>query len=916
MESLIVVLVLLLLAFPVIAIVALVKSSNTRILLRQMESRLLTLERRLASAAPVATAATATTSAPAPQPSPMPAPQPVATAIPSVATPAPSVSSPITAPAKTVPLVAQPTAPARAAAPTKPTIGFEERFGTRWVVWVGGLALALGGIFMVSYAIEQGLVGPGVRVTLASLLALALIGLGEWTRRQENVKGFVGIPTAHIPSILTAAGTTVAFATVYGAYALYGFLSPPVAFVLLGLVAIATLTAALLHGPVLAGLGLIGAFVTPMLIEAEQPDYWALYLYLAVVTAAAFALARLRMWRPLALAAIAFGLMWIFPGIDHPVTALGAHVFHAVAGFVLAAALIVAGFAYGPPATPGRIDGVSSIAPSAYLFGAALLVIGGLHDPLALGAFTLMVAATLAIAWRAEAATAAVPAAAVMVALVMLQWAVELDVSQLVAPGGPTTGVIPGPETSGTGTHIALGGLFTVLFGASGFLAQGRSERAMVPILWAASAVAAPLAILVTLYIRVAHYERSIPFAALALLLAALYGIATELLSKRAPKPGLASASAIFATGAVAGLALALTLALEKGFLTIALALMVPGIAWIGSQRPLPFLRWLAGIMTAVVLARIGWEPRIVGSDIGTTPIFNWILYGYGVPAASFWLAGWLMRKRADDVPVRMVESGAILFTVLLAFLEIRHYLYRGNVYFASSGLIEVASQVCVGLALTIGLERIRERSHSVVHNVGALIIAGFTLAASVFGLMLAENPLVTTRPVGTGFVNLILLAYGIPAVLTAALALLTRTKRPQWYSTVAAITAVVFALFYLTLQVRWTYHGQMLASGPTTDAEQYTYSAVWLLFGVALLVVGLVLRSQPTRMASAAVVTLTIGKVFLVDMADLTGIYRALSFIGLGLVLVGIGYLYQRLLFPPRRPEPESASAPEPAAP
>jgi uncharacterized membrane protein len=48
-------------------------------------------------------------------------------------------------------------------------------------------------------------------------------------------------------------------------------------------------------------------------------------------------------------------------------------------------------------------------------------------------------------------------------------------------------------------------------------------------------------------------------------------------------------------------------------------------------------------------------------------------------------------------------------------------------------------------------------------------------------------------------------------------------------------------------------------------------------------------------------VVLLTVAKVFLVDMADLTGAWRALSFIGLGLVLVGIGYLYQRLLFPRR---------------
>ena len=51
--------------------------------------------------------------------------------------------------------------------------GLEERFGTRWVVWVGGLALALGGVFMVRYSIEQGWIGPGVRVALGALLAAA-----------------------------------------------------------------------------------------------------------------------------------------------------------------------------------------------------------------------------------------------------------------------------------------------------------------------------------------------------------------------------------------------------------------------------------------------------------------------------------------------------------------------------------------------------------------------------------------------------------------------------------------------------------------------------------------------------------------------------------------------------------------------
>src|SRR6202012_1887971 len=139
-------------------------------------------------------------------------------------------------------------------------------------------------------------------------------------------------------------------------------------------------------------------------------------------------------------------------------------------------------------------------------------------------------------------------------------------------------------------------------------------------------------------------------------------------------------------------------------WLTIALALTVRGIAWVVEQRPLPWLRWLAAIMVAVVTARVGYEPRIVGADLGTTPIFNWLLYGYGVPAAAFWLGGWLLRKRADDLPARMVDAGAILFTVLLAVLEIRHYVAGGDLYRWNNGGLEVMLDVNVGLATTLGL--------------------------------------------------------------------------------------------------------------------------------------------------------------------------------------------------------------------
>ena len=900
-------LILLSLAFPIMTIAGLVMAGNMRERLRGLENKLNTLEQKISSLSaqglPGGLAQPSTpVSTPVPEVMPQATPPAVSAAPPS------HIASPTEAKAEQPP----PTVSPRPSPPLfQPPSGLslEERFGTQWVVWVGGLAIAFGGFFLVRYSIEQGWFGPGMRVFLGALLAIALIATGEWARRKENLRSVGGVPSAHIPSILTAAGIAVAYADVWAAYALYEFIGAAAAFVALGIVALATLGAALLHGQTLAGLGLVGAYVTPIIVSTGHPNFWALYLFLSVVTAAAFALARARMWRWLAVTAIVFGVMWIVPGISqHRYETLIPHNFHAFAGFMLAALLLVSGFLFGPEARPGRIDAVSSCGLAAYLLVSGLVVLEGNHDALSLLTYTGLVAATVAIAWRAEAATAAVPAAAILTLLVFTAWKVSFVAGTLVAPSGETAGAVPEPVYVAYTWHIVFGIFFSLLFAVPGFLAQGRSERPAGPLLWSASAVFAPLAIVVALFHRIANFDQSIPLAGASLLLAVLFGYATEALGKREPRPGMAASGAVFAVGTVAALALALTMTLEKGWLTVALALMVPGIAFVSDKRPFPALRWLAAAALVLVLGRIVWHPLIVGADVGTTPIFNWLLYGYGLPAAAFWLGGYLLRRRADDVPSRMIDAGALLFTVLLGFLEIRHYMTGGDVYRSSSTLAELALHVSGGLAFVIGLERLRQFTRSAIHDVGALIIAALTLSAIVFGLLLANNPMVTGEPVGAAFFNLVLLGYALPAVLVAALALITRGLRPRYYSVIAAIVAVALALSYLSLEVRTLFHGSVLTAGRASDAEQYTYSAVWLVFGVALLAVGAYLRSQPVRIASAAVVVLTVFKVFFVDMSGIKGILQALSFIGLGVVLLGIGSFYQQLLFPRRAPSAAAA--------
>src|ERR1700704_5560137 len=419
------------------------------------------------------------------------------------------------------------------AAASQPGPGFEERIGTRWVVWVGGLTLALGGFFMVRYSIDAGLLGPGVRTLLGGAFALALLASGEWTRRKESISAIEALPIANIPAILTAAGTAVAFATLYAAYALYGFLGPATAFILLGLVALGTLAAALLHGPALAGLGIAAAFVTPVLVSSDKPDFWALYIYLAIVTAAAFGLARIRLWRWLAVTTIVFALLWTFPCLQCGPWSVGPHVFHVIAGFVLAALLVVCGFMFGPAGDDGRIEPISSGSLAAYLLGATLIVLMSFHADTAFVVFTLLVPGTLLVAWRAPAATGAVAAAAAFVFVVFAEWAVRGNPDMLVLPGGPLPGIGPAATDSSVWLHLITAAIFVVGFGAAGFLAQGRFSSAIMPVVWSAASVFTPLALLVALYARIAHLDRSIPFAILAVVLAAAYGAATEALTRR-----------------------------------------------------------------------------------------------------------------------------------------------------------------------------------------------------------------------------------------------------------------------------------------------------------------------------------------------------------------------------------------------
>jgi uncharacterized membrane protein len=828
------------------------------------------------------------------------------------ATEAPLASPDMTRPA-VPPVVLRTVPPIAPAAPGGPS--FEELVGTRWTVWAGGIALAAGALLLVRYSIEQGVFGPGVRVMLGGLLASVLVGLGEWFRRSKVVLPIDAVPSAHIPSVLTAAGTVAAFGTVFAAHALYGFLGPASAFLLLGAVGLATMAAAALHGPALAGLGLVGALVTPLLVASTNSTRWPLVLYLAVVAAAAYGLARFRRWLWLAVSVVVGAVLWGLVlattgglAVVHPMMA------HALAQLLLAAVFIAVEPHLDVADKDAGVDGVATGSLAAL----TLLVCFVLGATRASDAGWLLFAssATTVLAmtgWRSVPAAWATVFAGLVVLAVAATWPDlrgQIDSRSLWPAVGDYIRV-PDLQRSYLTTLaiLALG----VSAAATSRLWTGSHLRTPVAGAYAVAAVVTPLLVLAYAYLRVTQFDNVIWFGGLAAVLAAgFYGVTTRLAVR--PAAGDTTSAALrlalgaFAAGTMAAIALAFVFSLDRGYLTVALALTAAATAWIAAKAQIPALRVAIAALGLAVLARLLWEPRIMGSDgVGTTPILNWLLLGYGVPAVAFALAGhWLKRDRTH-IAAQISDALGVIFAGLLGFYQIRHLLNDGDIFKPTSSHIEAGMMALLAIAFAYALNRIELRRRNPVFAIAVMIFGGLASLSTFAGLLLFENPFFNREAViGPSVLSSLLLAYLVPGLAAVVFARHARTNRQHIYMTLGAILAIVLIFAYATLETRHVFQGTFIyRTQATSSAEMWAYSAVWLVLGMILLGYGVVRGSFEARVASGLLVLLATLKAFLFDLAGLTGIWRPLSFICLGAVLIGIGVVYQRFVFAPRAVEP-----------
>jgi uncharacterized membrane protein len=193
-----------------------------------------------------------------------------------------------------------------------------------------------------------------------------------------------------------------------------------------------------------------------------------------------------------------------------------------------------------------------------------------------------------------------------------------------------------------------------------------------------------------------------------------------------------------------------------------------------------------------------------------------------------------------------------------------------------------------------------------------ATILIELGLVGVFLGQLLILNPLFNYDSIGDRPIfNALLVAYLAPAILIGLIAYtLPPIAKAPYARIILFAGALVLILTWVTLETKRFFQGPILDLWAVSDAEYYAYSVVWLISSLVLLAVGLWRNAPWLRHGALAILILTVCKVFLSDMGALGGLYRVFSFLGLGLFLVGIGYIYQRYVFTGKKPQDPAPQA------
>ena len=110
-------------------------------------------------------------------------------------------------------------------------------------------------------------------------------------------------------------------------------------------------------------------------------------------------------------------------------------------------------------------------------------------------------------------------------------------------------------------------------------------------------------------------------------------------------------------------------------------------------------------------------------------------------------------------------------------------------------------------------------------------------------------------------------------------------------------LISMLGAFVFINLEIRHLWQGNLNLRLATSDGEFYTYSIFWLLASIAMIFTSAYRLGRRHYKVGMTMLALVVFKVFFFDMSQLDGIYRIISFMGLGLCLLAMAYVHKRLM-------------------
>ena len=857
--------------------------------------------------------------------------------------PAPAVPAPLERMFRPQPPAPPVIPPARAAPQAAPAPGkkfrLEEAIGLKVFAWVGVIAILIGASLFVKYAYDQGWFGrhPWIRVVIPTVFGLALLGAGEvFTRKAYTA----------LARVSTGGGVAALYWAVFTAWARFEtpIISEPVAWTLMAIITAAAILLAVRYGSLTVALfSLVGGLAAPILISPPRDPGHMLFLYMLGVNAGVLALAYWKKWRVLNVLALVGTIanlsFWLTKHYWHGATAVEKLPFIVAYLTIFWFVYFLLGIVYHllgrrPEAAESPLDLPVTMINVVWYFGIlyALLRADYHHwlGPAAAVLGAVYLAQGLAIRRWAPASAR----------LVLLQVAQSLGLLTLAIP----------IQLEGIWIPMAWAVEAAVLVWLGCRLKEWK-VRAVGLAVHAASVVALAYFAqeawdtkgLLVLNARAATYG----VVALAL------GLSALLQRRLARRP--AAESFLMAVGACLAHAILLALILVEAhrWYTDALGRLAPqaGDWWPRREH----LLWARDAVAAVCLAGYGLVA------VALAAIRRGALH-HGMALAAFVaalvvLGGALEHAPQQEMVAGWNEVGGVFATVIGA-LALAAVLARYATGRMRSGRPMAVSYELLAFGVVLALyltelgrsadymqamlgERLGESSWLALAAAGFAVMAGLLLARGLWIRSLAHRVAglacvgvagliffgVATEARTTydtvlwqprGVAMLLLAASLAIGVLANVRRLPKESHERRIIAPVLAVLAhlVVLGCFTLEAQDFWDVRAERWFAGREVDAwyaRQATLSVGYALYALALLAVGMVRRRALLRWLALAILVGTIAKVFVYDLSKVEAIWRILSFLGLGLLLLAGSLLYhkyRRVLFGNPADEPAKKEA------